>query len=503
MAKICLCLTGKTLARDLEIIDKYRKYVDIAELRADCLDPDERFLIRRFPEMAGIPVILSIRRNRDGGRFMGGEGSRITLLANGLAFADADRRRNFAFVDLEEDLNVPSLEEAARAFGTRVIRSWHNMEGVDDDLAGRLKKLRRVGDELVKASVMARSLDDVVKVYKAAKETAGIEKILLCMGEYGVNTRILAELVGSRFSYASPSGESDLLRGAPGQLDPKELAESFRFRDITQNTRIFAVTGYPLKVSATPKFFNTVFSIERIDAVCVPIPANSVSSLMKLAEEINISGISVTFPYKEQILPFLARKSQELAGIGACDTIVPGPSGWTGYNTNAVSFSAALLEFLGRKNLRGMKFTLVGAGGTARAVAAELYRLRGKALILNRTPSRARSLAQLYGFAWAGLDSSEADFMKRYSRFIIQASPVGMDPNPENDPIDFYKFSGKETVIDLVYKPEKTSLLRRAEEAGCKTLSGYDMLHRQARYQYHYFMNEEFPSSLISRVRFD
>ncbi|MDR2471242.1 MAG: type I 3-dehydroquinate dehydratase, partial [Treponema sp.] len=107
MAKICLCLTGKTLARNLALIDTYRKYIDLAELRVDCLDPDEHFYIRRFPEQAGLPVILTIRRKIDGGRFDSGEGARITLLSRGMAFAESDRRRNFAYVDMEEDLEAP------------------------------------------------------------------------------------------------------------------------------------------------------------------------------------------------------------------------------------------------------------------------------------------------------------------------------------------------------------------------------------------------------------
>jgi len=502
MAKICLCLTGKTLARDLEILEKNRKYIDIAELRVDYLDPDERFLIRRFPEMAGIPVILTIRRDIDGGCFRGGEGSRITILANGLAYADADQRRNFAYVDLEEDLNVPSLEEAARTFGTRIIRSYHNMEEVDDDLAAKLWKMRRVGDEIVKAAVMPHSLDDVGKVYRIAKETRDMEKILHCMGEYGTNTRILAEFLGSSISYTSPAGEDDLPQAAPGQLDPKKLAELYRFREITEKTKIFAVSGYPLKVTDSPRLFNTVFGIEHTDAVYVPIPADSVYSLMRLAEEIGISGISITVPYKEEILPYLANKSNEVVSIGACNTIVAGPQGWKGYNTDAPGFSASLLTFIGRKDFRGKKITVIGAGGAARAIVAELYRLKGKVLILNRSPARARSLSMPYRFAWAGLDKQGAELMEKYSDIIIQTSPVGMDPHPDEDPIDFYKFSGKEIVMDIIYRPEKTLCLRRAEEAGCRILNGSDMLYRQARFQYSYFMNKEFPPSLISRVGF-
>ena len=501
MAKICLCLTGKTLAQDIEILGKYRKYIDIAELRVDYLDPDERFFIRRFPEMAGLPVILTIRREVDGGRYTGGEGSRITLFANGLAYADADRRRNFAYVDLEEDLDVPSLEEAARTFGTRIIRSWHNMEGVDEDLAGKLRRMRRVGDELVKAAVMPHSLDEVAYVYRVAKETKDIDKILSCMGEYGVNTRILAEFMGSVMCYTSPTGESNMPQAAPGQMDPKELAEFYHFHDITTKTKIFAVTGSPLKVTDSPRFFNTVFGIEHTDAVYVPIPADSVQSLLRLAEEIGISGISVTVPYKEAILPFLKFKSREVLSIGACNTVVAGPDGWQGYNTDAAGFSSSLLAFINKKDLRGRKLTIVGAGGAARAVASEVYRLKGKALIINRTPINAHSLAAPYHFAWAGLDSQGADLMYRYSDIIIQTTSVGMDPHPDGDPIEFYKFSGREIVMDLVYKPEKTRCLKRAEEAGCRVLYGSDMLHRQARFQYAYYMNKEFPPSLVSRVK--
>jgi 3-dehydroquinate dehydratase/shikimate dehydrogenase len=502
MAKICLCLTAKTLARDLEILEKYRKYVDIAELRADCLYPDERFHIRRFPGMADIPVILTIRRGIDGGYYTEAEGRRIAILAQGLAFADADRRRNFAYVDLEEDLDVPSLEEAARAFGTRIIRSWHNHNGVDNDLPGKLRKMRRIGDELVKAAVTAESLDDVIKVYRAAKETADIDKVLLCMGEYGANTRILAERLGSRISYTTPSGEDDLAPAAPGQLDPKELSELYRFRNITASTPVFAVTGYPLKVTGSPKFFNTLFGFEQIDAVYVPIPADSIRSLVQLAEEIGIRGVSVTVPYKEEILPYLVGKSKEVDYIGACNTIVAGPRGWTGYNTDAAGFSDSLLDFIGRKDLRGKKITIVGAGGVARAVAAEAHRLKGKALIINRTVARARNLAELYRFAWAGLDVRGLDMMESFSDIIIQTSSVGMNPNPEADPIDFYNFTGREIVMDMIYEPEKTLCLRRAEAAGCRILNGYDMLHRQARYQYAHYLNREFPPSLISRVGF-
>ena len=518
MAKICLSLTGKTIAEDIELLDKNRKYADAAELRVDCLDPDERFLIRRFPEMAGLPVILTIRREIDGGNYTGAEGSRIKIFADGLAYADADRRRNFAYVDLEDDLDIPSLEEAARTFGTRIIRSRYNMDGVDDDLAGILRQMRRVGDELVKAVITPHTLNDVIKVYRAARETMDIEKIITCMGEYGGLTGILAEFMGSRFCYASAGMEPPDGSAATGQLKPGDLVQFYRFRKITGKTKIFAVAGFPLITAASPRFFNTVFESEKADAVFVSVTAGSVHDLMRFAKEIGLSGITVTVPYKEEILPYLKFKSPEVITTGACNIVVadteqtigndrmPGrvshPGEWRGYNTDAACFSASLLSFLGRKDLRGRRLTIVGAGGTARSAAAEIYRLKGNALILNRTSSKARSLASQYRFAWAGLDSHGADLMSRYSDIIIQASSAGMEPHQNEDPLEFYRFTGRETVMDLIYKPEMTRCLKRAEEAGCRILNGYDMLTRQARMQYGYFMNKEFPPSLVSRIKF-
>ena len=86
--KICLTLTGKTIKENLELVRRYRPYVDLLELRADFLDEDESLHIRKFPELARMPCILTIRRRVDGGKYVAGEGSRTMLFARAMAFAD-------------------------------------------------------------------------------------------------------------------------------------------------------------------------------------------------------------------------------------------------------------------------------------------------------------------------------------------------------------------------------------------------------------------------------
>jgi 3-dehydroquinate dehydratase/shikimate dehydrogenase len=485
----------------LEILNKYHEYADIAELRVDCLDPDERLYIRRFPELAGLPVILTIRRDIDGGYFSGGEGARVKLLANGIAYASADSRFNFAYIDIEDDFHVPSLEEAARTFGTRIIRSCHCLNGVMEDIPAKIKSMQRSGSEIIKLAATTNTTSEVLQMLRVAKNYTAQDKIIVCMGHYGIYSRILAERFGSFLTYSSALSENEVT-GAPGQMDVRELAELYRFHKITDKTKVYGVVGNPLKSSVSPWFFNKIFELENTNAVYVPFPTDSITDFLELARELEAEGLSVTVPYKEAVLPELFKRSSAVHSIGACNTISRTAEGWVGDNTDCTGFSSSLLNFLGIKSLKKLKTTIVGAGGAARAVASEIHRLGGKALILNRTAHKARSLALLYNFKWGGLDSQGIETISKFCDIIIQTSSVGLDGYDISDPLELYSFSGKEAVMDLIYTPAVTPFLKRAMVAGCKTINGYDMVIRQACLQYAHFTGSEIPEKLLLQVNF-
>jgi len=478
-------------------VNKYRSFADLVELRVDCLDPDERLYIRRFPELAGIPAILTIRRDIDGGKYTGGEGARVKLLARGLAYASADSRNNFAFVDLEEDFAVPSLEEAARTFGTRIIRSYHNLQGVADNIQEKVKSMQRYRDEIIKIAVTANNTRDVLKIYQASKACKPNDKIFICMGHYGLYSRILADRFGSFLTYSTALSETEK-PGAPGQIDLIQLADLYRFKKITKKTKIYGVVGYPLKASVSPWFFNNVFKMENTDSVYVPFPADSIKDFMEIAKLLDVQGVSVTVPYKEAVMPLLANSSAAVKMIGACNTLYKCNEGWFGENTDCTGFSESLLEFIGKKSLKYLKLTVIGAGGVARAVAAEIHRLNGKAVILNRTVHKAKNIATKYKFRWGGIDDQGIDLMSKYNDIIIQTSSVGMEGHLEADPLELYSFTGREAVMDLIYTPPETPFLKRAAAAGCKTINGYDMVIRQACLQYECFMGNEIPKQILS-----
>ncbi|GHV82746.1 3-dehydroquinate dehydratase [Spirochaetia bacterium] len=493
MTKICLCLTGKTIERNLEVLSKYQPYIDLAELRVDYLDYNEQFYVRKFPSLAGVPIILTIRRKVDGGNYERGESSRIVLLSKALAYAQSDRRKNFAYVDLEEDLDVPGLEDASRAFGTRIIRSFHDFTGVPPNIAERIRSLSHVGDEIVKAAVMINSCDDITTLFKVSKELKDLEKIILGIGDAGSCTRILAAKFDACLTYTSAKYEDDFSMGAPGQLDPKELSETYRFRSINKNTAIYGITGYPLSSTGSPALHNAGYGMDNINAVYVPFPSKTVSSFLQMADEIGMEGASVTVPHKETILEHLSKMTDEVRSVGACNTILRTPNGWEGYNTDTHGFSDSLLNFIGQKDIRWTHITIIGAGGAAMAVAAELHRLKAKVLIVNRNKRRACELAERYNFKWDVISEDCVKRIKKYSNIIIQTTSCGMEPNIDDDPLPYYKFNGKEIVMDIIYKPERTKFLLRAEEAGCRVISGYDMLMRQGKHQYSLFMKKDYP----------
>ena len=155
---ICMTLTGKTLEEDLKLVKRYEKHIELVELRVDYLDEDEQLIVRRFPSMIRLPCILTIRRDIDGGLFNGGEFARTNLFGRALAFANQDRAKNFAYVDFEEDFNIPSIQDAALAFGVKIIRSYHNMKEPVYNLKELCDRMRKTGYEIPKIAFKPRKL---------------------------------------------------------------------------------------------------------------------------------------------------------------------------------------------------------------------------------------------------------------------------------------------------------------------------------------------------------
>jgi len=480
-SRICLALLEPTIEANINQALRFKYMIDMVELRADYLDRYQMTYIYRFPEFVNMPVILTFRRKSDGGKFEGSDIERLGLMKQAIT-------GKYTYVDLESDVHNPELERILKTKGIRVIRSLHDFRGVPDNLTATLESLAAVPGEIPKLAVMPQSTADLLKIVQCARDAKVKEKILLGMGDYGFPTRILATKLDSFLTYCSVPGNN----AAPGHVDPVTLETTYRFKTISPATRVFGIIANPVMHTLSPVIHNSGYTKLNLDAVYVPFRVDSIDEFIKLIPLLDIRGFSVTIPYKEQIIPYLAGKDKVVNTIGACNTVVKTSSGLQGSNTDAAGFIAPLKQLV-QKPLAGLKATVIGAGGSAKAVVYALTKEKVQVLIINRTLARAEQLAITHNAQFAALDAAGLSLMEQYSDLIVQTTSVGMEPDEDHDPVPEYQFKGHEIVYELIYKPLATVFLDRAEDAGCKIISGLDMLHEQAYAQFLTFTGQEYP----------
>src|SRR5262249_28861325 len=186
---------------------------------------------------------------------------------------------------------------------------------------------------------------------------------------------------------ASPGEET-----APGQIAARTLRDTYRIDQVDAATRVYGVAGDPIEHSLSPIMLNTAFRRENVNAVFLALHAKTLDDLMECVNEIPINGLSVTMPYKEQVLQHLDKTDPLTAKIGACNTVVRAQDGKLyGFNTD-VAGVVRPLEM--RIRLAGSKILVLGAGGSARAAVFGLKERGAEVYILNRTAGPAQRLAK-------------------------------------------------------------------------------------------------------------
>ncbi len=475
MSLLCLTLTAPTLAEDIALAHKYAPLVDLVELRADSLDASEIPSIGSFPASVPMPALLTVRRKVDGGAFTGSEAEREALF---------DAVGSFAYVDFESDFDPPAATRAARDAGVRIIRSRHIFDGCSGSIAAEADAQCRAADEIPKIAYMPRTLADVTALFRTTANLPPRDRIFCAMGPLGTVSRILAGHARSFLTYLSPK-ELLAKTAAIGHLDPEKMDAVYRFRTITDKTRLAGVTGWPLAVTSSPEVHRAFYNRDGLDAVLVPLPAEDVADAIGFAETLGLRGLAVTIPHKESLLAHLDVTDEAASRIGAANTVVWRDGRRHGYNTDAAGFTKALTDFLGRQDLRGLNVAILGAGGAARAIAYAVWKLGGKGCVHARDATRAAVVATPYDFDAATL----ADLGKgRRPDLIVQCTSVGHgSSDPSADPIPSYAFDGHEAVYDLVYQPAVPPVLARARAAGCRIESGMTMLRAQAEIQHQLF----------------
>lgn len=244
-------------------------------------------------------------------------------------------------------------------------------------------------------------------------------------------------------------------------------------------TKKYGLIGYPLEHSFSPDYFNTKFKNGRIDADYKTYPLNNIKEFAALISKLDFSGLNVTIPYKEAILPYLDEVDIVAKTIGAVNTIAFKNGKTKGYNTDCYGFENSLLSLIDDpKQIHGA--LILGTGGASKAVQYVLQKLT----IPYHLISRANKDTIHY------LDISKALFSS--INLIINTTPLGMSPNIKNKPeIPYEWLNEKYFLYDLIYNPEKTIFLSEGLKMGCKIKNGHDMLILQAEKAWHIWNQTE------------
>lgn len=249
--------------------------------------------------------------------------------------------------------------------------------------------------------------------------------------------------------------------------------------------KLLAVTGNPVLHSKSPCMFSNVFEQTGINADYVRLAADSAKEAIELFRNLNLVGMNVTAPFKEDVMPLLDVVDSQATLIGGVNTIVNKDGKLYGYNTDHYGVAHSLLH--AHVQLHGTPCVVIGAGGAGKAAAYGLIKQGAKVTIANRTIEKARDAAQSLGCNYAGLDQLQ--------NILAQSDVVVFSLSQNINPVDSSWLESRHVIFDANYKSSEFSVIAR--EKGCKIIEGIDWLLNQAIPSYEYFLGNKPDEALM------
>lgn len=243
--------------------------------------------------------------------------------------------------------------------------------------------------------------------------------------------------------------------------------------DVSGKTKLVGIFGDPIEHTLSPAMHNSAFAALGLDMCYIPfhVHPNELPAAVRAVRSLNLLGVNITVPHKENVIPLLDDVDAEASFIGAVNTVVNSGNRLKGYNTDGRGFMSSLSEK--GIDVSGKDVLMIGAGGASRAVS---YYLSEKASSLSLYDIDTHKLNRLAGdLRKIRGNISLHDPARGTDRFhvIINATPLGLRPG-DPFPLDPGQIRPDMVVCDLVYK--RTNLLREAETKGARTLDGSGML---------------------------
>ncbi len=277
--------------------------------------------------------------------------------------------------------------------------------------------------------------------------------------------------------------------------------------EINAHTQFCGVIGNPIEHSLSPAIHNAAFQKLGLNFVYLAFRVEAIGDAMKGLRALgNFRGASVTIPHKVAAVPFLDSVEPTARHIGAINTIVAAEGTLTGHNTDASGALRALRE--GGVELKGRHVVMLGSGGAARAIAFALggeigiERLTLLGIDDQERAALAHDLQSKTGMAVqeSRLDEGALRKILPDTHVLIHCTPMGMSPNVNETAVPPALLHAGLTVMDIVYNPRDTRLLKVAKAAGCRVIPGLEMFLHQAAAQFELWTNQAAPTDVMRAV---
>ncbi len=272
---------------------------------------------------------------------------------------------------------------------------------------------------------------------------------------------------------------------------------------VNSTTRLCCLIGHPVAHSVSPQMHNAAFKALGLDYVYLAfdVEKNKLKTAVDGLRALGAAGFNVTIPHKVSIVEYLDGLDGKAEKAGTVNTVVLENDLFIGYNTDIYGIAKALEGF----NLPEDKAALIiGAGGAARAAVIALLNLGFDEIILaNRTVEKAYELS-----GWVRSMNRRASFcgLDRLGEaagncgLIVNATPIGMSPKTDETPLRSKDIPENAIVLDMVYNPLRTKLLKEAEKAGAKTIPGIEVLVHQGAEAFELWTGRKAPIEVMRKA---
>jgi 3-dehydroquinate dehydratase/shikimate dehydrogenase len=481
MTRLCVTLAEDDTSALIDRMVDLEAHADLFEIRGDLVRELDLLTLLRARNK---PLLFTCRAVSEGGKAKDAHPERKEMLLEAC-------KRGFEYVDMEH--RTPIFEVLAAKSGKGLVMSFHDLAGTPDDLDRLYSDMCARGADVVKIVVTPRTVADVGRLLEFAARTAalgGTPLVALAMGPLGLPSRILAGRYGAPFTFASAAPGAE---AAPGQIPAAVMDDLYRVRRISPRTKVYGILGSDVGRSLSPEIHNRAFAACSLDAVYVPLQADSLPAFLACRKALGLSGFSVTRPYKVDILSHLDEVDEEAALAGSVNTVVVEGDRLRGLSTDGVGVTTPLER---RLPLEGASVVVLGAGGAARAAAYALRKRGAAVTLLGRDPEKAAEAARAIGCDYGPLASAGEHAFDA----VINATPLGGGALSGFSPWPATAHRAGSVALDMVYDPIDTRMLREARAAGALTVSGLEMLLAQAVGQFEAWTGMHAPQDVMRQA---